>query len=292
MTPPVDADLYRRLFAELAAIGAGTGGWNRLAWGPAEDEARSWFIARATELQLEVEQDGAGNLWAVEQDAGSAPPSVRGHTSTRCSTAAPSTAPWAWWRRSWRSRPSAAPAGEPAAARRRLHGRRGGPPLRRRDLRQPHAVRRARRRRAARAHRPRGEPARRPRRAARGLPRVARRGACVARPDRALARGACPAGRRPRRRARRGRRRERSRPARALASLVRDTTTGWRSLDVTSSIHADYVAKRPTSQYRFEFGYGTEPVGDRVVWIGGGDCGDGGPEPANAGPSYVVVWAH
>ncbi len=77
-----------------------------------------------------------------------------------------------------------------------------------------------------------------------------------------------------------------------IGTLVRDTTTGWRSLDVTSSIHADYVAKRPTSQYRFELGYGTEPVGDRVVWIGGGDCGAGGPEPANAGPSYVVVWAH
>ena len=73
MTPRVDADLYRRLFAELAAIGAGPGGWNRLAWGPLEDEARSWFLARASDLGLEVEQDGAGNLWAVEPVAGSAP---------------------------------------------------------------------------------------------------------------------------------------------------------------------------------------------------------------------------
>lgn len=73
MTPPIDADLYRRLFAELAAIGRDPSGWNRLAWGPLEDDARSWFIARATDIGLEVEQDGAGNLWAIEPDAGSAP---------------------------------------------------------------------------------------------------------------------------------------------------------------------------------------------------------------------------
>jgi beta-ureidopropionase / N-carbamoyl-L-amino-acid hydrolase len=73
VTPPIDAELYRRLFAELAAIGTGPGGWNRLAWGPLEDDARSWFLARATDLGLEVEQDGAGNLWAVEPDAGSEP---------------------------------------------------------------------------------------------------------------------------------------------------------------------------------------------------------------------------
>lgn len=77
-----------------------------------------------------------------------------------------------------------------------------------------------------------------------------------------------------------------------IGTLVRDTTTGWKSVDVTSSIQADYVAKRTTSQYRFEYGFGTEPVGDRVVWIAGGDCEDGGPQQPNAGPSYLVVWAH
>ena len=41
----IDADLYRRLFAELAAIGRGPGGWNRMAWGPGEDAARDWFRA-------------------------------------------------------------------------------------------------------------------------------------------------------------------------------------------------------------------------------------------------------
>jgi N-carbamoyl-L-amino-acid hydrolase len=73
MTPSIDAGLYRRLFAELAAIGAGPRGWNRLAWGPLEDDARSWFLARSSELGLEVEQDGAGNLWAIEPEAGAAP---------------------------------------------------------------------------------------------------------------------------------------------------------------------------------------------------------------------------
>jgi N-carbamoyl-L-amino-acid hydrolase len=73
MTPAIDDDLYRRLFAELAAIGASPSGWNRLAWGPREDEARDWFSETAIELGLEVEQDGAGNLWAVEPGAGSEP---------------------------------------------------------------------------------------------------------------------------------------------------------------------------------------------------------------------------
>jgi N-carbamoyl-L-amino-acid hydrolase len=73
VSPSIDADLYRRLFAELAAIGAGPAGWNRLAWGPQEDDARSWFLVTASELGLEVEQDGAGNLWAIEPDAGSEP---------------------------------------------------------------------------------------------------------------------------------------------------------------------------------------------------------------------------
>jgi beta-ureidopropionase / N-carbamoyl-L-amino-acid hydrolase len=73
VTPTIDASLYRRLFAELAGIGGGPSGWNRLAWGPLEDDARSWFLASASSLGLEVEQDGAGNLWAVEAEAGSEP---------------------------------------------------------------------------------------------------------------------------------------------------------------------------------------------------------------------------
>jgi beta-ureidopropionase / N-carbamoyl-L-amino-acid hydrolase len=73
MNAPIDETLYRRLFAELAAIGAGPTGWNRLAWGPREDDARAWFADTARGLGLELEQDGAGNLWAIEPGAGSAP---------------------------------------------------------------------------------------------------------------------------------------------------------------------------------------------------------------------------
>jgi beta-ureidopropionase / N-carbamoyl-L-amino-acid hydrolase len=66
----IDAGLYRRLFAELADIGRGPGGWNRMAWGPGEDAARDWFRSTAASLALEVTQDPASNLWAVEPGRG------------------------------------------------------------------------------------------------------------------------------------------------------------------------------------------------------------------------------
>ncbi|MDX6572906.1 MAG: beta-ureidopropionase / N-carbamoyl-L-amino-acid hydrolase [Gaiellales bacterium] len=62
----IDAGLYRRLFAELAEIGREPGGWNRMAWGPGEDAAREWFRSTAAGLGLDVLQDPAGNLWAIE----------------------------------------------------------------------------------------------------------------------------------------------------------------------------------------------------------------------------------
>jgi N-carbamoyl-L-amino-acid hydrolase len=69
----IDADLYRRLFGELAEIGRGPGGWNRMAWGPGEDAARDWFRSAATALGLEVVQDPAANLWAVEPGGAEGP---------------------------------------------------------------------------------------------------------------------------------------------------------------------------------------------------------------------------
>ena len=69
----IDAGLYRRLFAELAAIGREPGGWNRMAWGPGEDAAREWFRATATALGLEVVQDPASNLWAIEPGGAAGP---------------------------------------------------------------------------------------------------------------------------------------------------------------------------------------------------------------------------
>ncbi len=74
-----------------------------------------------------------------------------------------------------------------------------------------------------------------------------------------------------------------------IGTLVRDTTTGWRSVDVTSSIQADYVAKRAATQYRLEFDFSTMPLGDRAVWLGGGGCGG---NTGSGGQAYIVIWAH
>lgn len=60
-------------FGELAAIGHSETGWNRLAWSPLEAEARAWFSRTATSIGLEVQQDGAGTLWAVTDDADRGP---------------------------------------------------------------------------------------------------------------------------------------------------------------------------------------------------------------------------
>ena len=60
-------------FGELAAIGHSEDGWNRLAWSPLEAEARAWFSRTATSIGLEVQQDGAGSLWAVTDDADRGP---------------------------------------------------------------------------------------------------------------------------------------------------------------------------------------------------------------------------
>ena len=69
----IDRELYRRLSAELAEIGRTPAGWNRIAWGPREDEARSWFSHAARGLALDVLQDPAGNLWAFEPGCGAGP---------------------------------------------------------------------------------------------------------------------------------------------------------------------------------------------------------------------------
>ncbi len=111
----IDAELYRQLFAELAEIGREPGGWNRMAWGPGEDAAREWFRSTATALGLEVAQDPASNLWAIEPsgaDGRRSTPSAR--ISTRSPTAAHSTVRSASWPD---SSPSRLPAGRAARAR-------------------------------------------------------------------------------------------------------------------------------------------------------------------------------
>ena len=69
----IDAGLFRRLFAELATIGREPGGWNRMAWGAGEDAAREWFRSTAAALGLELIQDPASNLWAVEPGGAGGP---------------------------------------------------------------------------------------------------------------------------------------------------------------------------------------------------------------------------
>jgi N-carbamoyl-L-amino-acid hydrolase len=67
--PDVSRERFVSWFGELAAIGHTETGWNRLAWSPLEAEARAWFSRTATSIGLEVQQDGAGTLWAVTDDA-------------------------------------------------------------------------------------------------------------------------------------------------------------------------------------------------------------------------------
>lgn len=57
---------FDELWASLAPVGrdAGTGGYHRLAYTPAELGAREWFVAAAQQRGLAVETDGNGNLWA------------------------------------------------------------------------------------------------------------------------------------------------------------------------------------------------------------------------------------
>ncbi|HET8806391.1 MAG TPA: Zn-dependent hydrolase [Gaiellales bacterium] len=69
----VSRERFVSWFGELAAIGYSEGGWNRLAWSPLEAEARAWFSRTATTIGLEVQQDGAGSLWAVTDDADRGP---------------------------------------------------------------------------------------------------------------------------------------------------------------------------------------------------------------------------
>jgi beta-ureidopropionase / N-carbamoyl-L-amino-acid hydrolase len=67
------------MLAELAEIGADpTGGVTRLAYSPADLEARSWFIDQARKLDLEVSIDPVGNILAVEPNLGPGPPLLSG----------------------------------------------------------------------------------------------------------------------------------------------------------------------------------------------------------------------
>jgi beta-ureidopropionase / N-carbamoyl-L-amino-acid hydrolase len=57
---------FAELWEELAPIGrdAGTGGYRRYSWTPADAQGRAWFTRHAEALGLSVESDRNGNLWA------------------------------------------------------------------------------------------------------------------------------------------------------------------------------------------------------------------------------------
>jgi len=57
---------FAGLWRELEPLGrdAGTGGYRRRSWTPADARCRAWFTRHAEALGLSVEPDGNGNLWA------------------------------------------------------------------------------------------------------------------------------------------------------------------------------------------------------------------------------------
>ncbi len=57
------ADVEERL-AGLDDIGRGPDGFHRLAWTAEDAAAGAWFAEQAVALDLVVERDLAGNLWA------------------------------------------------------------------------------------------------------------------------------------------------------------------------------------------------------------------------------------
>ena len=59
-------DTFDGLWSELAPIGrhAGTGGYRRFAFDPAEMACREWFVATAQARGLDVETDRNSNIWA------------------------------------------------------------------------------------------------------------------------------------------------------------------------------------------------------------------------------------
>jgi hypothetical protein len=76
-----------------------------------------------------------------------------------------------------------------------------------------------------------------------------------------------------------------------IGTIVRASSTGWKTLNVTSSVQADYAAKRPNSQYRLEWNFATIPNSDQWVEFAGSYC-EGGTSEGNGGQGYMVVWSH
>jgi hypothetical protein len=76
-----------------------------------------------------------------------------------------------------------------------------------------------------------------------------------------------------------------------IGTISSDSTRGVHSITVTTSVQADYSAKRSVSQYRLRWLFTTAPstVGNYSAYYSdlGSDCGNnGGPGP------WLVIWSH
>ncbi len=76
----------------LADLTGGPGGARRLCWTSEWDDARGFLRERLGDLPVAVDVDEAGNLWARAGGRAARRPSRSARTSTRCRTAAGSTA--------------------------------------------------------------------------------------------------------------------------------------------------------------------------------------------------------
>jgi N-carbamoyl-L-amino-acid hydrolase len=60
----IGADMLEDLLAGLDEIGAGAGGFHRLAWTDEDRRAGEWFARQSAAVGRTVQRDAAGNLWA------------------------------------------------------------------------------------------------------------------------------------------------------------------------------------------------------------------------------------
>ncbi|HWZ59831.1 MAG TPA: hypothetical protein VNW46_12730 [Gemmatimonadaceae bacterium] len=75
-----------------------------------------------------------------------------------------------------------------------------------------------------------------------------------------------------------------------IGTLVRDTTSGWKSVTVTSAVKGDYAAKRSLSQFRLEWMYSNMPANWTETEFAGLDCTNNAG--GTSGDGYLVIWSH
>lgn len=81
----------------------------------------------------------------------------------------------------------------------------------------------------------------------------------------------------------------------SIGTVSSDTTTGWRSVNVTSAVQADYAAKRSMTQFRMRLSTQAYSLNmDNWVEFDNGqddsDCNNNADQGAGVG--YAVIWSH